>query len=135
MSGKSTPEDNRKKEIAKPYQDDLDLAFFVVNFGYSKGEYLQLTDREKLFIKKEFERKTISDATYIRDSVFNAVSNALRKKGSKFQELFKKKQSKVDVEFNEHALDVVLEIEEIEGKSWVEKIYAANNLPVPKGGN
>ncbi|MGM0239865.1 phenylalanine racemase [Enterococcus sp. AZ103] len=112
----------------------MDLAFFVVNFGYTKEEYQQLTETEKLFIQKEYERKTINDATYMRDAVFNAVSNALRKKGAKFQELFKKKQSKADVEFNESAVDVVLSLEERDGKSWVDKVYAANGLRKPMRG-
>lgn len=114
----------------------MDLAFFVVNFGFSKREYLELTDKEKMFIRKEFERKTITDATYIRDAVFNAVSNALRKKGARFQELFKKKQAKADVEFNENAVSTVLEIEETGGKDWVRRIYEANGLkpPMRRGG-
>ncbi|GGD03716.1 phenylalanine racemase [Enterococcus wangshanyuanii] len=111
------------------------MAFFVVNFGYTKSAYLELTETEKSFIRKEYERKTINDATYLRDSVLNAVSNAMRKKGSKFQELFKKKQSKADVAFNEQAMDVVLEVEERDGKSWVDQIYHANGLRTPKGGN
>ena len=110
----------------------MDLAFFVVNFGYSKNDYLQLTEKEKLFIHKEFERKTINDATYMRDAVFNAVSNAMRKKGTSFQELFKKKQSKADVQFNGIAIETVLEVEKEQGKAWVDLIYKANGLK--KGG-
>lgn len=96
---------------------------------------MALTEVEKAFIRKEFERKTITDATYLRDSVLNAVSNAMRKKGSKFQELFKRKQAKADVEFNEQAIDVVMEVEDRDGKSWVDQIYHANGLRTPKGGN
>lgn len=113
----------------------MDLAFFVVNFGYTKADYQQLTEAEKKFIRKEFEKKTITDATYIRDAVFNAVNNALRKRNSKFQELFKKRQVKADVEFNQNAIKVVNDLEKRGGKSWVEKVYAANGLKIPtKGG-
>lgn len=111
------------------------MAFFVVNFGYTKEDYSALTETEKTFIRKEFERKTITDTTYLRDAVFNAVINAMRKKGAKFQELFKKKQAKADVEFNEQAVDIVIEVEARDGKSWVDEIYHANGLRTPKGGN
>ncbi|RST98322.1 phenylalanine racemase [Vagococcus vulneris] len=110
----------------------MDLAFFVVNFGYTKSDYMALTETEKAFIRKEYERKTINDATYLRDAVFNAVSNAMRKKNAKFQELFKKKQAKADIEFNENAMSVVLEVEERDGKDWVKQIYKANGLMKPR---
>lgn len=113
----------------------MDLAFFVVNFGFSKKEYEELTESEKMFIKKEFENKTVRESTYLRDAVYNAVNNALRKKGAKFQELFKKKQAKADTEFNENAIEVVLELEEKNGKSWVDLIYEKNGLQKPKGGH
>ena len=113
----------------------MDLAFFVVNFGFNKREFEELTEVEKKFIKKEFENKTIRESTYLRDAVFNAVNNALRKKGAKFQELFKKKQAKADVAFNENAIEVVLELEEKSGKSWVDLIYEKNGMRKPKGGN
>lgn len=96
---------------------------------------MALTETEKAFIRKEFERKTITDFTYLRDSVFNAVSNAMRKKGSKFQELFKRKQAKADVDFNEKAINVVMEVEDRDGKSWVDQIYHANGLITPRGGD
>ena len=45
---------NPKKgmEIAEPYQKDIDFAFFVVNFGYSRSDYDALTPREIVFIRK-----------------------------------------------------------------------------------
>lgn len=112
----------------------MDLAFFVVNFGYTKTDYMALTEAEKLFIRKEYEKKTINDTTYVRDAVFNAVTNALRKKGSRFQELFKKRPARADKQFNQEAMAVVLEVEERDGKSWVEKIYQANGIKTPKHG-
>ena len=124
----------RKIELAKPFSDEMDLAFFVVNFGYSKSEYQELTEAEKLFIRKEHEKKSINDTTYIRDAVFNAVTNALRKKGSRFQELFKKRPARADKEFNQEAMSIVLEVEERDGKSWVDKIYQANGIKTPKSG-
>lgn len=112
----------------------MDLAFFVVNFGYSKSEYQELTEAEKLFIRKEHEKKSINDTTYIRDAVFNAVTNALRKKGSRFQELFKKRPARADKEFNQEAMSIVLEVEKRDGKSWVDKIYQANGIKTPERG-
>ena len=53
--------------MAKPYLEDMDFAFFVVNFGYTKKDYLALTPREKAFIYKAYENKTISTSTMIRE--------------------------------------------------------------------
>ena len=47
-------------EIAEPYQKDIDFAFFVVNFGYSRSDYDALTG---LTLAKGFNRLTgIDDA-------------------------------------------------------------------------
>lgn len=70
--------------------------------------------------------------THIRNAVFNAYTNANRKKNKKFQELFKPKQAKVDKEFNENAITVILEVEEKEGKSWVDRIYRESGLKKPQ---
>ena len=47
-------------EMAKPYKDDMDFAFFAVNFGYTKRDYAELAERDKLFIYKAYENKVVS---------------------------------------------------------------------------
>lgn len=89
-----------------------------------------MTELEKAFIRKEYESKVIFENTQRRDAVFNAYVNANRKKNSKFQPLYKKKQEKADVEFNKNAAKTIEEIEKRDGKSWVQKIYKAAGLKV-----
>lgn len=89
-----------------------------------------MTELEKAFIRKEYESKVIFENTQRRDAVFNAYVNANRKKNSKFQPLYKKKQEKADVEFNKNAAKTIEEIEKRDGKLWVQKIYKAAGLKV-----
>lgn len=114
--------------MAKPYRNVIDFAFFAVNFHYSKADYMALTPTEKAFIYKAWEDKTVSDSTLIRDAVLNAVSNALRKKHSPFKKLWKKLQQKADTEKAKDDIKIALEIEEKEGKGWVDRIYKAAGL-------
>lgn len=119
--------------MAEPYRRDIDFAFFAVYFGYSKSEYEELTPREATFIRRAWEDKRVSESTLIRNAVLNAVSNALRKKHARFRELWKKVGIPVDKEKVQDNLKTVHEIEEKEGKDWVEKIYAANGLKLRRG--
>ena len=114
--------------MAKPYRNVIDFAFFAVNFHYSKADYMALTPTEKAFIYKAWEEKTVSDTTLIRDSVLNAISNALRKKNSMFKKLWKKLQQEADTEKAKDDIKIALEIEEKEGKGWVDRIYKAAGL-------
>lgn len=114
--------------MAKPYRNVIDFAFFAVNFHYSKADYMALTPTEKAFIYKAWEDKTVSDTTLIRDSVFNAVINALRKKNSRFRKLWKKIQQKADTEKARDDIRTALEIEEKEGKGWVDRIHKAAGM-------
>lgn len=114
--------------MAKPYRNVMDFAFFAVNFHYSKADYMALTPTEKAFIYKAWEDKTVSDTTLIRDSVFNAVINALRKKNSRFRKLWKKIQQKADTEKARDDIRTALEIEEKEGKGWVDRIHKAAGM-------
>ncbi len=111
----------------------MDFAFFAVNFHYSRADYNALTPTEKAFIYKAWEDKTVSDSTLIRDAVLNAVSNALRKKNSRFKKLWRKLQGKSDKEKAENDIQIVNEIEKMEGKGWVDRILSANGLK-RKGG-
>jgi len=104
------------------------FAFFAVNFGYTKADYEALTPRDMAFIYKAWENKIVSDTTHLRNAVLNAVSNALRKKGSKFRDLWQKKAKKVNQEMVDENLEIMKQVEEKEGKTWVEKLYKANGL-------
>lgn len=106
----------------------MDFAFFAVNLHYSRADYNALTPTEKAFIYKAWEDKTVSDSTLIRDAVLNAVSNAFRKKHSPFKKLWKKLQQKADTEKAKDDIKIALEIEEKEGKGWVDRIYKAAGL-------
>ena len=116
--------------MAKPYQDQIDFAFFVVNFGYSKEDYNALSETEKLFIRKAWENYTVSWSTLVRDAVFNGVGNALRKKGKWFQKLWKKRARKADKDLIRENTKTIMEIEEHE-KGWIDRIYKANGMKKP----
>lgn len=108
---------------AKPYLDDMDFAFFCVNFGYSRADYNALTPKEKAFIMKAYENKTVQESTLLRDAVFNAVSNAFRKKGKAFKKLWRKVSKPVSREQMQEDLLIVNEVEKREGKAWVNALY------------
>lgn len=114
--------------MAELYKNVMDFAFFAVNFGYSRRDYDGLTPTEKAFIYKAWEDKTVSESTVLRDAVLNAVSNALRKKNARFRKLWKKVQEPIDKELARENLNTVREIEEKEGKSWVDRILRANGI-------
>ena len=90
-----------------------------------------MTELEKAFIRKEYESKTVMDNTQLRDAFFNAYINANRKKNSKIIDLYKRKQEKADIEYNQDAIKVINKIEERDGKSWIDKIYKASGLKKP----
>lgn len=125
----------KEQEIAKPYQREIDFAFFVANFGYSKADYDAITPKEKAFIYKAWENKTISDSYLLYNVVFTAVYNANRPKRKKPLKLWKKRgQRIVDMETVNENLKIVKQIDQQEGDSWVRKVYQANNIPFKKGG-
>lgn len=116
--------------MAKPYQQDMDFAFFAVNFGYTKRDYAELTEKDKQFIYKAYENKVVSWSTLARDAVLNAVSNALRKKNKRFMKLWKKRNRKADRDVVIENMKTVIEIEKRE-KGWIDKIYKANGMKKP----
>lgn len=132
IGGEPDPE---YEKLAKGYQNEIDFAFFAVNFGYSKRDYADLTSREKAFILKAYEEKIVTDSTLLRNAVLNAVSNALRKKGRKFKDLWKKRPKHLDSEKANENLNIVLEVEKKEGKSWIDRVLKANGLKQPERRN
>ena len=123
---------NPKKgmEIAEPYQKDIDFAFFVVNFGYSRSDYDALTPREIAFIRKAWESKMVADSYNMYNADFTAYFNANRPKRKKALKLWnKKKVKKADMEVIRDNLKIIRDVEKTEGTGWVDAIYKANNLP------
>lgn len=90
-----------------------------------------MTELERAFIRKEYENHIVFTNRQLRDAFYNAYVNANRKKNTKFQELYKKKQAKVDKEYNINAVKVIETIEERDGKSWVDRIYRAAGMRKP----
>lgn len=125
-----TPIDIKKAELAKNFEYEKDLAFFVVQIGMNKSEFDSLTEKEKMFIRKEQENHFIHETTWMRNAVLNAEANINRKKNKRFIELFPIKQM-ADKEYNENAIQNVLAIEQEKGKSWVDRIYQANGMKKP----
>ncbi|QBX91075.1 phenylalanine racemase [Phage Altai3] len=118
-------------ELASSYSRERELAFFVVNFGFTKRDYNELTEVEKAFIYKAYETKLVTEMTHLRNAVLNAINNAFRKKNKKFIELFKRKQAKADKEYNENAVKIITEMEKRDGKSWIDRIYKEAGLKRP----
>lgn len=110
----------------------MDFAFFVVNFHYSKDEYNQLTLKEKLFIRKEYENRMVRESTLLRDSVANAVGNVFRKKNKRPTPLWKKRTKKADKQVIRDNMRTIAEIEKKE-TGWIDQIYKANGWKKKKG--
>lgn len=83
-----------------------------------------------MFIRKEHENKFLSDTTWFRNAMLNAEANINRKKGKRFIELFPRKH-KADKEYNKNAVKNILEMEERNGKVWVDLVYKANGMKKP----
>lgn len=121
----------RTEEISKqaePYLHEIDFAFFAVNFGYSKSEFEELTPTDRAFIMKAYENKIVSDSTLMRNAVFNAISNVFRKKGKSFIPLWKDISEKITETEIKADVDIINEVEQKEGKTWVAQIMRRRNF-------
>ena len=108
----------------------MDFAFFVVNFGYSKSDYDSLTLREKAFIYKAWEDKTVRDSYNMYNAVFTATYNVNRPKRKRALKLWKKSRiRKADMDTVKHIESTIHDIDAKEGKGWIDVVYAANGLP------
>lgn len=124
----SEPDDEYEK-IAKPFSKEIDLAFFVVNFGYSKQDYEALTPKEKTFIYKAWENKLVSDTSHLYNAMFTASYNVQRTKNKKALKLWKKPQvNKGNMEVISENMSVVKQVEKNEGRDWVKRIYDFNGI-------
>lgn len=131
FGGSSDSTDIEYDRLASQYHKDIDFAFYFVNFGTTKSEYLELTRREKAFIRKAWEDKQVRDSEFMRNAVLNAVNNAMRKKSAKFVDLWKRKQQPADMEIVEAHLEIITKNIADEGNSWVDLVYQANNMTKP----
>jgi len=109
--------------LSEPFSDEKELAFFVVNIGLSITEFLGLTEKQKMFIRKEFELKIKREAGLAFKAMSTALFNVYRKKNKAAMELWDKpKTQKALIEFNEQAIETVQRMEKENGKSWVDKV-------------
>ena len=121
--------DKEYAELAKPYRKEIDFAFFAVNFGYSKRDYVELTPVEKTFIMKAWEDKRLSASYDIYNAVFVANYNLNRKKSKRALQLWKKSStSQADLEIIRNNLSIIREVEKKEGTSWIDLVYRKNVL-------
>lgn len=125
------PPDETFLTLSAPYRQEMEFAFFAVNFGYSKRDYADLTAWDKAFIYKAYETKVVSETSLIRDAVLNAVVNALRKKGKRFVKLWKKRQRRADKNISRNNLRTILDIEQKE-TGWIDRIYQENGWKPPE---
>lgn len=113
-------EDEEYNKEAEQFQKEIDFAFFVVNFGYSKSEYEKLTRREIAFIKKAWENKIVLDTTMMNNAVSNAEYNVNRGKKQAKKLFPKSKVNKSDITLED--FNKIKGKEEKKGFGWFEKI-------------
>jgi hypothetical protein len=117
-------------EVARPFSKEIDLAFFVVNFGYSKSDYEALTKRERAFIYKAWESKRMLDAVLVYKGVFAANYNLNRKKGKQPIEVWvKPKTAEITAQKAQKYKDGIRRLQEREkanGQTWMQKVFKAN---------
>lgn len=82
---------------AGDFHYERDLAFFIVNFGYTKRDYLELTPRERMFVYRAWEDKLVRDSQLNHDATLLAEANAHRKRGKSIKPLWTRK-GEVDAE-------------------------------------
>lgn len=127
--GDSEPDEEYVKE-AKPYRNDMDFAFFAVNFGYTKADYNALTPREVRFIYKAYEDRIVSQSYLIYNAVYTAFYNVNRSKRKRALKLFKKKAARVDKATQQENLEAVMESQKNDG-DWVARLYKENGFIIP----
>lgn len=117
-------ENKIEDDEASEYSEDKALAFFIVNFGYTKRDFEALTIRERIFAMKAWEDKKVLDTQLMANAFFNAYANANRKKGKKPIPLWKKtKNKKVNISKVKQQFAEIEEIEKNGSKDWVRQIY------------
>ena len=74
------PSSEEEIKEAKPYRNDMDFAFFAVNFGYTRAQFNALTPREIAFLYKAYEDSFVSRSYQLYNACFTAFYNANRGK-------------------------------------------------------
>lgn len=87
----NTAADDETRIKAGEFQREIDLAFFIVNFGFSKREYMELTPRERMFVYRAWEDKLVRDSQLNHDATLLAEANAHRKRGRSIKPLWTKR--------------------------------------------
>lgn len=123
--------DESYQALVEGYERDIDFAFFFVNFGTSKKDFMELTKRDKVFIRKAWEEKEVRESTFLRNAVMNAVSNAMRDRKQPFRELWTKKNQPANFEIIEVNLETIEESNKTDKFDWVAEIYKANGFNKP----
>ena len=122
LTGESDPE---FQTLARSYLDDIDFAFFVAEFGYTRSDYEELTPRQVNFIKKAWEDREVRQTNLINMAVNNSLANLHRKKGRSPIPLWQKAE-KVDVEKAKDHVSIIKAMDKRDGDGWIKKIWAAN---------
>lgn len=129
----SSDPDPEYARVAEPYRNDMDFAFFAVNFGYSKNDYELLTPKERAFLYKAWEDRTVLQTTFLYNAVFTATYNVNRPKRKRALKLWRKARTqKADMDTIIDNIAIVEEVEKTEGKSWIDRIYQKNGLKIPR---
>ncbi len=77
----------------------------------------------------------ITESYSMYNAAFTAFYNVNRPKRKKALKLWKKaKVKKADMEIIHENMKVIHEVEEKEGRGWVDAIYKANSIPLSIGG-
>ena len=93
----TTSAEDKGTEKAGEFQREIDLAFFIVNFGFTKRDYMELTPRERAFVYRAWEDKLVRDSQLNHDATLLAEANAHRKRGRSVKPLWTK-HGRVDPE-------------------------------------
>ena len=130
MAGDPDPE---YEHIAKPHYKELDFAFFVANFGYTKRDYDALTPTEHAFILKSWEDRLIRESYNTYNACFTAFYNANRPKRKKALKLWKKRSVRqADTNAVRDHIKIARDVIKKEGDGWADLVYARNGLKRPK---
>lgn len=117
----SDEKDEYYDELASPYKYEQELAFFIVNFGFSKKDFDELTPKEIAFIHKAYENKVVFETSLINKAVLNAIYNTNRGK-KRFKALWEKKPQRTDPTLKAIAFSDIQQAEKKKGFDWIKKI-------------
>lgn len=125
--------DAEYEKLAEPFHKEMDFAFFASNFGYSKADYNAITKKEQAFLIKAIETRIVSQTTLMYNAIYTAVYNAMRPKNKRALKLWiKPKTQRANMQTASENLRIVNEVEEKEGKGWIDQIYRANGMKRPE---